>query len=73
MVRSILGIEDVAGRSSIHVVCPNPEYEEWLDSASGLLLARFNPSTGPGGDATGRFTSIEFDSELDDALFDARS
>jgi hypothetical protein len=69
----IRGIEEVAGRPTIHVICPHEGSESWVDSVTGLILARFNESTGPGGDGTGRFTWIEFAPDLDDAMFDATS
>jgi hypothetical protein len=69
----ILGVEEIVGRSAIHVACPEEGSETWVDSESGLVLASFKSDTGPGGDATTGYTSIEFDPRLDHALFEASS
>jgi hypothetical protein len=67
----ILGLEEVVGRSTIHVDCPEDASETWVDAASGLVLQSRSASDGPGGDTSYGYSSIEFDPELDDTLFDA--
>ena len=61
------------GRQVFHTRCPEDRSESWIDIASGLPLASLVHDTGPGGDALTGYTSIEFDPDIDAALFDATS
>jgi len=67
----ILGLEEVVARSAIHVDCPDESSESWVDAVSGLVLQSRSVSDGPGGDTSYGYSSVEFDPELDDTLFDA--
>jgi hypothetical protein len=69
----VLGIEERLGRQVLHVRCPEDRSESWIDIASGLPLASLTRDSGPGGDALAGYTSIEFDADIDPALFDASS
>jgi hypothetical protein len=67
----VLGIQERLGRPVFHVRCPDDRSETWIDVASGLPLAYLEHDTGPSGDGLNRYTSIEFDADIDPALFDA--
>jgi hypothetical protein len=67
----IVGPAVILDRPTIHVDCPENASETWIDSASGLVLQSRSASEGPGGATSYGYSSIEFDPELDDTLFDA--
>jgi hypothetical protein len=69
----IVGPDTIAGRSTIHVVCPDEGSETWIDSESGLVLSYFIADPGPSGKTTSGYSSIEFDPEFDESVFDAAS
>jgi len=67
----IVGLDTIAGRSTIHVVCPEEGSETWIDAESGLVLSYRIADPGPGGETTSGYRSIEFDPEFDESMFDA--